>query len=305
MARNWTIHHGNPDFDFLQTMEDALSTSNIINENGTKVVIGGGGHKVVFTGHDFMDIDGTPGPESGTITGIKVFDHGTLVAEATGYALDVTWLDAPFNNLIKHGDFSSFHGLFFGSGGPRIVVDGSDDRDVLDAPADIPFTFRGNGGNDKFVGSRSGDKIFGGADNDLLKGRDGEDLMKGGSGNDKLFGGEEDDHLFGGSGNDAFVFDVALGNGFLQAGVDHIDDFTPGEDVIKLAKSVFAGIGNVLDANEFHIGGNAQDANDHILYKANTGALFYDPDGDGIKGKIKFAVLDNKPDLSHDDFIMI
>ena len=305
MARHWTIHHGNPDFDFLQTMEDALHTANIINENGSKVVIGGGGLKVVFTGHDFVDVDGTPGPESGTVTGVKVFDHGTLVAEASGYDLDVSALDTPFNDLIKHNDFSSFHGLFFGSGGPRIVVDGSEDRDVLSAPADIPFTFRGNGGNDKFLGSGSGDKIFGGADNDLLKGRQGEDLIKGGSGNDKLFGGEQDDHLFGGSGHDAFIFDVALGNGILQAGVDHIADFNPGEDVIKLDKSVFTGIGNVLGAGEFHVGSKAQDANDHIIYKASTGALFFDPDGVGGVGKTKFAILDNKPDLSHDDFIMI
>jgi len=305
MARSWTIHHGNPDFDFLQTMEDALSTSNIISESDTKVAIGGGGVKVVFIGHDFMDSDGQPGPESGTVTGIKVFDHGTLVAEASGYDLDVTALDPAFNDLIKHDDFSSFHGLFFGSGGPRIVVDGSDDRDVLSAPADIPFTFRGHGGNDKFLGSASGDKLFGGADNDVLKGRQGEDLIKGGSGNDKLFGSTFDDHLFGGSGHDAFVFDVALGNGILQAGVDLIADLNPGEDVIKLDKSVFTGIGNVLDADEFHVGGNAADADDRIIYKANTGALFFDPDGAGGVGKTKFAILENKPDLSHDDFIMI
>jgi Ca2+-binding RTX toxin-like protein len=228
MPRNWTIHHGNPDFDFLQTMEDALSTSNIINQTDSKVVIGAGGLKVVFTGHDFVDGDGISGPESGTVTGIKVFDHGTLVAEGTGYDIDVPDLDAPYNELIKHDDFSGLLHSFFGAFGPRVVIDGSDDRDVFDAPGgDALYTFRGHGGNDKFLGGRGDDKFFGGDDNDMLKGRHGDDLIKGNSGNDKLFGGEEDDHLFGGSGNDQFFFDIALGNSVVQAGVDHIDDSPP------------------------------------------------------------------------------
>ena len=61
----------------------------------------------------------------------------------------------------------------------------------------------------------------------------------------------------------------------------------------------------MLGAGEFHVGNDAQDANDHIIYNANTGAVFFDPDGVGGVGKTKFAILDNKPDLSADDFIMI
>jgi Ca2+-binding RTX toxin-like protein len=303
MSRDWTIKHGRPDYDFLQAMEDALKTNNIISAGAHKIIVGGGGHKVIVTGTFFYS--GDPGPSSGTVNTIKIFDHGTLVAKATGYNLDVGDVGNAFDDLINSHDFSGFLTLFFDSPGPRIVINGSDDRDVFKAPGGTPLTLRGNDGNDKFFGSSSGDKIFGDSGKDFLKGRDGADLIKGGLGNDTIIGGARNDHLFGGKGHDKFVFDTALGNGVGQAGVDTIADFHPGEDLIKLDKSVFTGIGGTLNAGEFHIGGHAHDSNDHIIYKASTGALFYDPDGVGGVGKIKFAELAHKPDLSHHDFIMI
>ncbi len=322
MTINWTIHHGGPDFDFYHTLSDALATENILDDGPTEVTIGGGGMTVVLTGN-FGYTDGVPGPESGEVNGIAVYDNGVLVAEATGYALDVADLDQVLTDLAGD-DYSSFRDLFFGTPGPRIVIDGSEDRDVFFGAGSTKYTMHGNDGNDRLQGGVNDDKIFGDAGKDNLSGNEGDDLVKGsggkdqlsgglgedtlrgGGGGDWLSGGSGDDDLVGGKGNDRFVFfDLILGNGPGKAGVDTIADLHPGQDVIQLDKLVFAGIGNKLNAGEFHVGGHAEDGNDHILYNASTGALFYDPDGDGVGAKVKFAVLANKPDLSNDDFVMI
>ena len=309
MARAWTIEHGRPDFDFLQTMKDALDGGEVLNptDNPTKVVVGQDGLKVVFFGNFTYGAD--PGPNGGTVTSLKVVDHGTSVAVASGYHLDVGDLGDAFDTLSSTHDFSPFMDLLFNSGvasgSPRITMNGSDDRDVFTAPGDIPFNFYGNGGKDKFLGSASGDHIFGGNGNDFLKGRGDDDLIKGGKGQDKIFGGTRDDHLFGGKGHDQFFFDTALGGGPAQAGVDTIADFKPGEDIIKLDTGVFSSIGAFLSDSEFHVGGSAGDLTDFILYKEHTGELFYDPDGSGPMHKIKFAMPDNTPHLSASDFLMV
>ncbi len=305
MARTWDIQHGRPDFDFLATMEGALDGGEVLNgDDPAKVVVGQDGLKVVFYG-SFTYTDGDPGPESGEVNGLKVVDHGTRVADASGYHLTVSEVGDAF----EADDFSALVDLFFDSdvpsGSVRITMNGSEDRDVFKAPGDVPYDFYGNGGGDKFRGSASNDRIFGGTGNDRLFGRGDDDLIKGNKGHDKIFGGSGDDHLFGGKGDDQFIFDTPLGNGPLQAGVDTIDDFKPGQDIIKLDKAVFSSIGGSLSNSEFHIGGNAADGNDYILYKALTGALFYDPDGSGPMPRIKFAVLHHAPDLSADDFLMV
>ena len=312
MARTWDIKHGRPEFDFLQTMKGALDGGEVLNptdptDNPTKVVVGQDGLKVVFFGTFTYGTD--PGPDGGTVTSFRVVDHGTSIAVATGYNLDVGDLGDAFDTLSSTHDFSAFMDLFFNSGvasgSPRITMNGSDDRDVFKAPGDIPFNFYGNGGSDKFLGSASGDHIFGGNGNDVLMGRGDDDLIKGNKGQDKIFGGTGDDHLFGGKGHDQFIFDTALGSGPSHAGVDTIADFKPGEDIIKLDTAVFSSIGSFLSNSEFHVGGSPGDLNDFILYKEHTGALFYDPDGSGPMHRVKFAVLDNTPHLSAADFLMV
>jgi RTX calcium-binding nonapeptide repeat (4 copies) len=309
MARIWDIKHGRPDFDFLQTMQDALYNGSVLNpvHDPAKVVVGNGGLKVVIFGSFTYGTD--PGPDSGTVTGLRVVDHGTKLAAASGYHLDVGDLGDAFDTLNSTHDFSGFMDLFFNtsvpSGSVRITMNGSDDRDVFKAPGDVPFNFYGNGGRDKFLGSASDDKIHGGDGKDVLMGRGDRDLIKGDNGSDRIDGGADNDHLVGGHGNDKFIFDTALGNGFMQAGVDTIQDFKPGQDIIKLDTAVFSSIGNFLSASEFHRGGHAGDLNDFILYKQSTGALYYDPDGSHSMPRIEFAVLHNTPDLSAADFLMM
>jgi Ca2+-binding RTX toxin-like protein len=58
--------------------------------------------------------------------------------------------------------------------------------------------------------------------------------------------------------------------------------FEAGIDKIALDDAVFTGLtAGALPDSAFHIGRFAGDADDRILYEAETGMLFYDPDGTG------------------------
>ena len=60
-----------------------------------------------------------------------------------------------------------------------------------------------------------------------------------------------------------------------------------------------------LDPDFFKTGAAATDANDHIVYHKTSGALFYDPDGNGSLSQIQFATLENKPTINATGFFVI
>ena len=51
----------------------------------------------------------------------------------------------------------------------------------------------------------------------------------------------------------------------------------------------------------FRVGTKAKDGNDHVIYNSKTGALYFDDDGKGGDAKVKIAVLDHHPTLTHHD----
>jgi len=61
-----------------------------------------------------------------------------------------------------------------------------------------------------------------------------------------------------------------------------------GVDVIQLDARIFQG---VTGPEAFAFGPAAMDADDRIIYDANTGALMYDPDGTGSETAVTFAIL--------------
>jgi Ca2+-binding RTX toxin-like protein len=172
--------------------------------------------------------------------------------------------------------------------------------------------FRGNGGNDFLSGKAGYDVIFGGEGNDTLiggteddylNGGTGVDHLKGGAGNDNLLGESGNDVMTGGGGADAFYFTTGLN---ADTNVDKITDFQTGVDQIVLLQDVFSAITPDEEAaqNYFAIG-SAQDEHDHIIYKAGSGKLLYDPDGDGAQSAIQFAQLDKHLTLTVNDFIVL
>ena len=157
--------------------------------------------------------------------------------------------------------------------GPRSLIENATGGSGND------FIF-GNGLANRLNGSGGGDSIFGYAGNDLLNGGPGRDVVR------------------GGTGKDAFAFNKAID------AIDSIRDFSVIDDTINLAKSIFGGIGRTLSPSEFGTGNQANNAQQHIVYNAGTGALIFDRDGAGGDPGIQFATLGRNLALGAGDFIM-
>ena len=118
------------------------------------------------------------------------------------------------DRLIAHGGDDSLSG-----GDGKDLLYGSNGNDTLD----------GGAGNDTVAGGDGADSLNGGDGNDLLLGGWGADTLVGGAGNDTLAGGIGGNVLTGGAGNDTFFVEPRPGADG-AAGLDHITDFTHGED---------------------------------------------------------------------------
>ena len=167
----------------------------------------------------------------------------------------------------------------------------------------------GTDGNDKIKGGTGDDYIRGGAGNDRLFGNEGKDALIGGNGNDLLNGGIGDDILTGGAGNDRFVFGDGTPFKAASLGVDRINDFTPGEDLIGLNKATF-NLANQDFACNFAIvtdDASAAISTAEIVYNASSGSLFYNANGidAGFGNGSQFASLFGQPTLSAQDFKLI
>ena len=153
------------------------------------------------------------------------------------------------------------------------------------------------------VGSNSGQTIVGNAGANIIRGMGGNDTLIGGSGNDRLVGGAGNDILNGGAGNDIFIFDTALN---AASNVDTIQDYNVAQDSIWLEDSVFTGLAlGKLAASAFVTGAAATTASHRIIYKAATGALSFDADGNGGGAAIQFANLSAGLAMNAGEFTVI
>jgi Ca2+-binding RTX toxin-like protein len=160
----------------------------------------------------------------------------------------------------------------------------------------------GNGGYNELFGHNGNDQLYGLADGDYLSGGEGHDILVGGAGSDWLTGG---------NGSDQFRFDTALGAG----NVDIVNDFTKGQDLLVLSRSVFTAFGpgtpgatTILAyaaAYAFTTGAGATSTSHKIVYNSATGDLFYDADGTGAMAQVKFAMVGKGLALSANDFMLI
>jgi hypothetical protein len=202
-----------------------------------------------------------------------------------------------------------------GTGGMRIVLGegvtivGTGKADVIDATHTVVGQPLPGAHADWIQGKGGNDKITGHGGNDWLQGGAGRDQLKGGKGDDRLEGGRGDNKLKGGKGEDVFVFahhlDDTLGKSGQKAnGHARIKDFEIGTDMIELDADVFAAVGTALEAGEFRIGRQAKDDDDHVLYHAKSGRMFYDEDGKGGADAVQIARLDKKLDLDEGHFLV-
>jgi Ca2+-binding RTX toxin-like protein len=161
---------------------------------------------------------------------------------------------------------------------------------------------KGKNGSELIDGRKGNDKIDGRGGDDTILGGVGKDKVKGGLGNDSIDGGAGTDNLKGGEGQDSFLFGPL---GF----VDRLMDFAPVDDTLVLARSTFSkftrtGVEYVA-ADEFVVGPAAVDANDFLIYNFESGALFYDIDGNGPTAAVQFAQLPAGLALSWKDFLVV
>jgi Ca2+-binding RTX toxin-like protein len=224
--------------------------------------------------------------EGDTLSGIE---------NVTGSAFaDVLTGDAGAN-LLSGG---AGNDILDGGAGDDIMYGGAgDDIFIVDSVGDI--TGDGAGGIDTVMSSVSR-TLGGNLENLVLTGTDAIDGT--GNGLDNVItGNAAANTLTGGAGADAFVFNTALGAG----NIDVIADFAPGQDAIWLDPAIFALAAGPLDAGAFHIGAAATDAAHRIIYDDATGALYYDPDGDGAGAAVQFAALTPGLVLTSSDFIVM
>ncbi|MEL6957339.1 MAG: CAP domain-containing protein [Pseudomonadota bacterium] len=124
-------------------------------------------------------------------------------------------------------------------GGGNDDIYGGADNDYLTGGTRFDEIF-GGGGNDSLFGNRHDDSLFGG---------DGDDLLNGGGNNDLLDGGSGNDDMKGGDGADVFVFDTSFG-------VDTIEDFAVGADMLRFTAAVAEGRSAADLAATADLGGN-------------------------------------------------
>jgi Ca2+-binding RTX toxin-like protein len=149
-------------------------------------------------------------------------------------------------------------------------------------------------------------KAFGNASVNALTGNAGANVLRGYGGNDVLNGGVGQDTLTGGANDDFFVFNAPLS----AANRDLLNDFANiggNNDTIRLENSVMTGLGaaGTLNANLFHAGSGAHDANDRIIYHQPSGALSYDANGNDAGGSTLLATISTNPVLTAADFVVI
>lgn len=153
------------------------------------------------------------------------------------------------------------------------------------------------------AGSVDTKTLAGGLGNDAFIGSDLVDTLSGAGGNDRLDGLGGDDLLTGGAGADTFVFstDPGIGN------VEQIADFVSGTDHFEfVASGDYASLtAGPLSAASLDILGDASAATaaTRVIYDPATGALYFDPDGNGGAAAVQVATLTNTPaTLTPDDF---
>ena len=106
------------------------------------------------------------------------------------------------------------------------------------------------------VGDKKANIIIGGTGDDWLDGGKGKDILIGYDGDDTLLGGAGNDSLHGGDGRDVFVYD--------GAGNDFINDYTEGDDIIKLVDVTISGGSTKNDAVILKFGSKKLTLNDAV-----------------------------------------
>lgn len=248
---------------------------------------------------------------------------------AAGQHIEVLSLYGPFdvnltaNHLNNEIRDNAGDNIIYASGGDDIIWSGAgydtlhgssgNDTFYVQGMADVVVEFSSGGLNDRIFTSRDftlADNCYVEVLSDLnaaatvLNGNKHAQAIIGAGGADTIDGRGGSDTLTGGGGEDIFEFTRALG----PTNVDTITDFSAADDTIRLENFIFTqivGIGT-LSANQFRANatGQAQDADDRIIYETDSGRVFYDSNGNAAGGNFLFADLESGLAITNADFLI-
>ena len=261
---------------------------------GDDILWGGNGNDNLWGGADGDTMNGGDGDD------LYHFTTGDSIIELAGEGTDTveSWvthsLAANLENLTLYLS-AAINGT--GNELDNVIV-GNDNNNFLVGGAGAD-TLTGNGGNDAFLVDNAMDEVIevvaGGTDNVnasvtywLGAGVSSETLrtdnaagvaainltaneinnfVTGNAGANQLNGREGNDTLTGNAGADLFFFNTALN---AATNVDTVTDFSVASDTFRLENAIFTGLAaGALNADAFHIGAAAADAEDRIIYSAD------------------------------------
>jgi len=204
---------------------------------------------------------------------------GTAARNGTGNALANTLYPSLGNNVLDGGGGTDTVSYFLATAAVRVSL------------ALTTAQVTGGSGSDTLLNVEN------------LTGSPFADTLTGNNANNTLNGGAGLDTLIGGAGQDSFLFNTALN---ANSNVDRLPDFLPVDDTLRLENAVFTTLTSTgtLAATAFGTGPVATTAAQRILYDQNTGALAYDPDGNGATAPVHFATLTTRPTLANVDFVV-
>ena len=185
----------------------------------------------------------------------------------------------------------------------NLVMLGS--ADINATGNDLTNTITGNAGFNLIDGGLGKDFLIGNDGNDTLIGGGGNDSLQGGAGDDVIIGGSGVDELTGGAGSDQFVFDSLT----VTADRDTIKDFAHGVDRLVFSENAFAAFAGTptgqLPSSMFAAGTQATTVDQHVIWNAATGALFYDADGAGGAAQVQIALLQPGATVTYQDIALV
>jgi len=196
---------------------------------------------------------------------------------------------------------------------------------------------RGNGLDNRIIGSDGVDTLYGEGGDDTIQGNSGNDIISGGTGNDRLRGDSGDDKLLGNHGHDRLfggygddIIDAGAGNDFIEGGrgedvmtggaggdrflfraedvvdgsIDRITDFMPGTDRISLSH-IDAKEATRVD-NSFDFIGKSEFHNrpGELRYEVVAGNAYVQIDTNGDGKADMTVIVEGVNKLTSDDFVL-
>lgn len=220
--------------------------------------------------------------------------------------------DAP-RHFELQDEIENLHINYYVQTGYAVEIDGNAaDNDILvwevgGASRADASRIDGGAGNDHIYANSAGYvTLIGGVGNDFLDhvaSGDGVGVLRGGLGNDWMqANGDGRTIMYGGEGSDGFNLSLMGETGWQYREI--IADFNADEDRIAFSYISAPDLpeGN-LAADNFRIGRSAQDADDRIIFNPETGALYYDSNGNEAGGRTILATVNvQSGTVDHTDF---